>query len=63
LKLCLNGSKIFISISKYRTFDENALKLSQGFGVNNTKHRLNLFTEKIVHLSYLIKIQNLLLQK
>jgi two-component system, LytTR family, sensor kinase len=38
----LNGSKVFISISNTGHLNEEALKLSQGFGVSNTKHRLNL---------------------
>jgi two-component system, LytTR family, sensor kinase len=38
----LSNSKLFIKISNTGQIDDDAIKHSQGFGVSNTRHRLNL---------------------
>jgi two-component system, LytTR family, sensor kinase len=38
----LNSSKLYICISNSGHLDDQAMKLSQGFGINNTRHRLSL---------------------
>ena len=38
----VSDSKLFIKITNTGHLDETALKQSQGFGISNTRHRLNL---------------------
>jgi two-component system, LytTR family, sensor kinase len=38
----LNGSKLFINITNTGHIEDDAMRLSRGFGINNTKHRLSL---------------------
>jgi len=46
-----NGSKLKIEIRNSGHFSEEQLKSSNGFGVNNTKHRLNLLFGDEAHFS------------
>jgi len=42
IETTLANSKLFIKIKNTGQIDSEALKLSSGFGINNTKHRLSL---------------------
>ncbi len=42
IETSLSDSKLFIKIKNTGQIDSEALKLSAGFGINNTKHRLSL---------------------
>jgi len=46
-----NGSKLKIEIRNSGHFSEEQLKSSSGFGVSNTKHRLNLLFGDDAHFS------------
>ena len=51
-----NGSKLKIEIRNSGHFSEEQLKSSRGFGVSNTKHRLNLLFADNAH--FIIKNEN-----
>ena len=51
-----NGSKLKIEIRNSGHFSEEQLKNSSGFGVSNTKHRLNLLFGEDAHFT--IKNEN-----
>jgi two-component system, LytTR family, sensor kinase len=38
----VNGAKLLISITNTGHLDDEAVRMSEGFGISNTKHRLNL---------------------
>jgi LytS/YehU family sensor histidine kinase len=54
----LNNNKVIVKIINTGRIDENALRNSKGFGISNTKQRLNLLYGEDAHLNILTISEN-----